>query len=465
MIEVVRNAKGMNELKFNLHDGQRDALLAKERFILMLCGAQSGKTSFAPLWLMQEINKRGAGEYICASGNFGLLSKKFQPELAKLFCRYLGYTYKDKQKMFVKNTKDGDITIYLLSAESPDNWESMTAKAAVFDEAGLPSVKVEIWEALQRRLSINKGRCLFTTTPYNLGWLKTEIYDRCVNEVETDYRLINFTSLMNPLFPKDEYERLKSTMPDWKFKMFYEGEFTRPAAMIYDCFDFTIRDYATNSDGSFSKFIGDKGNIVHPFKIPDNWNRYLGVDFGSVNSCVVFVAESPDNPGIYFVYHTLFGYIIKDKNGVGQSMIYDKIKEYNHYYIAVGGAESEDDWRKQWTEHGVPVHKPRGKGGVDAGIDRVWTLINKEKLFVFSSCDKLLSELHSYSRDVDAIGNTLESIADKNSYHHLDALRYVGTILFYEQYEVEEKEEKKEQIVPNSEMDTRYFKQTETSLL
>jgi len=31
-----------------------------------------------------------------------------------------------------------------------------------------------------------------------------------------------------------EYERAKRTLPAWKFEMFYNGNFSRPAGLIYE---------------------------------------------------------------------------------------------------------------------------------------------------------------------------------------------------------------------------------------
>src|SRR5205814_10640183 len=96
--------------------------------------------------------------------------------------------------------------------------ESATAKAALLDEAGQDSFGVEDWEAVLRRLSLSQGRVFLGTTPYNLGWLKSEIYDRWTAG-DTAYEVIQFASTQNPAFPPAEYERAKATMPAWRFAM------------------------------------------------------------------------------------------------------------------------------------------------------------------------------------------------------------------------------------------------------
>jgi hypothetical protein len=44
---------------YNFHEGQQRAYDSPKRFILVLAGSQGGKTSFGPLWLAQEIDRRG----------------------------------------------------------------------------------------------------------------------------------------------------------------------------------------------------------------------------------------------------------------------------------------------------------------------------------------------------------------------------------------------------------------------
>ena len=45
-------------------------------------------------------------------------------------------------------------------------------------------------------------------------------------------------------------------------------------------------------------------------------------------------------------------------------------------------------------------------------------------MFVFDTLTGVRSELGTYSREVDAMGEPLEKIADKDKFHRLDALRY-----------------------------------------
>ena len=77
--------------------------------------------------------------------------------------------------MIWKGKKEQQCRIVLRSANAEGGLESLTGKAAVLDECGQDDFTLEAWEAIQRRLSLSRGRVLGGTTPYNLGWLKTQI--------------------------------------------------------------------------------------------------------------------------------------------------------------------------------------------------------------------------------------------------------------------------------------------------
>jgi hypothetical protein len=62
---------------------------------------------------------------------------------------------------------------------------------------------------------------------------------------------------------------------------------------------------------------------------------------------------------------------------------------------------------------------------VEAGIDRVIELFKTKRLFIFKSLVGLRDELGTYSRELDDMGQPTEKIKDKETFHRLDALRYV----------------------------------------
>lgn len=290
--------------------------------------------------------------------------------------------------------------IVLRSAGSGGGLESLTGRGAWLDECGQDEFTLETWEAVLRRLSLYQGRVLATTTPYNLGWIKREIYDKW-EQGEPSIAIVNFPSYMNPLFSQVEYERAKASMPLHRFLMFYDGMFARPAGLIYDCFEPSIHE-------------------KDDFTIPPEWPRYDGVDFGAVNTAHVWIAEDPAK-NIYFVYReSLEG----GKSTPEHVAAAQKASESENVVLILGGSPSETQQRMDWGAEGWPIQQPY-VADVEGGIERPYRMFKEKRLFIFKSCRGILDELGTYRRKLDVNGQPTEEIVDKRKFHRLDALRYI----------------------------------------
>ncbi len=404
------------ELVIDLHAGQARAWQSRARFVTVSAGTQGGKTSFGPLWLYREIQECGPGDYIVATPTFPLLSLKLLPEFRRFFEEHLRlgkyvaspvkvFTFSDAGAKRVFGSVPAVPTqVFFGHAQDPDSLESATAKAAWLDEAGQKKFKRGSFEAILRRLSIHQGRVLTTSTPYSaFGWFKTELHDRA-KAGDPDYEWVRFESRMNPAFPEAEWERAQRTLPRWKFDLMYRGMLTRPAGLIYDCFT--------------------DEHIIPDYTLPAEWKRYLGLDFGGVNTAGVFLAEEPGTRR-FFLYRE---YKVGERTAA----------EHARHLLAsepmtpttVGGSRSEGQWRQEFRtgKPAVPVREPT-VSDVEVGIQRVYGLIKEGRLLVFESCDGLIGELQSYARKLDANDQPTEEIEDKSTYHYLDALRYIATLI------------------------------------
>jgi hypothetical protein len=63
---------------------------------------------------------------------------------------------------------------------------------------------------------------------------------------------------------------------------------------------------------------------------------------------------------------------------------------------------------------------------VEAGIDRVIALFKTDRLYIFDTCIGTLSEIGTYARELDDMNQPTEKIKNKETFHRLDALRYVS---------------------------------------
>jgi len=121
--------------------------------------------------------------------------------------------------------------------------------------------------------------------------------------------------------------------------MFYQAMFSRPAGLIYDCFD-------------------PKRHKVPRFTIPPNWHRMLGLDFGGINTSGIFLAEDPISK-ILYAYREYRPY----KHGGGSTKTARQHVEAilagePKIPYAVGGAKSEQNWREEFRAAGLPVLEP-----------------------------------------------------------------------------------------------------------
>lgn len=396
-------------LRLHFHPGQRRAWNSPKRFVAILSGTQGGKTSFGPHWFYREIQRCGPGDYMVVTPTYPLLDLKALPEFRKIFedilglGRYVGspsrrfvFSKVGQQRTFNDWGRDYRTTVHFGYAADPESLESATAKAAWLDEAGQRRFKLGSWEAILRRLSIHLGRVLVTTTPYDLGWLKQKIWDR---RKDPDIDVIRFDSTENPAFPQAEFERAKRDLPKWKFNLFYRAIFTRPAGLIYDAFD-------------------EERHKISRFTIPDAWPRYLGLDFGGVNTAGVFYAEEPGTPKLY-AYR-----IYKAGSRSAKEHVEALLAGEPSRPTAVGGSPSEDQWRREFRLGGLAVRGP-AVSEVEVGIDRVYGAHSRGEIYVFDDLEGYLEEKLTYARKLDPFGEPTEEIEDKNDFHYMDGERYI----------------------------------------
>ena len=373
----------------------------------------------------------GPGDYLVASPTYPLMMKKVLPVFIRLFERLLnlGHFVAGKNiftftnygcKRLWGHVPDEPPRVLFGHAGDPESLESATVKAAWLDECGQAGFRLASYETILGRLSIHQGRVLMTSRPYSLGWMKQLLWDpwEAAHRSHPNIEVVNFRSIDNPAFPREEYERARQTMPPWRFLMLYDGLFTRPAGLIYSCFD-------------------DARHKCPRFDIPPEWERVIGLDFGGVHTAAVFFAKEKigtKETGRLIAYRE---YLAGERSAAQH--IYHLLKGEPRIPICAGGSKSEGQWRKEFAQGGtvngqrvpgLPIHGPSVRIGnrdsiVEAGILRDWQAFSLNQIVIFDDLSGLLDELGTYSRELDEMGEPLETIDDPHSYHELDACRYL----------------------------------------
>lgn len=412
--------KAAGRVVLNLHEGQMRAWDNPARFVFMIAGKQSGKTIFGPVWLLRTIMALGAGDYLAISATYDLFKLKLLPALKQFFVHDLGIAryWSGDRILELRDPDTGEFgasfghehekmwgRIILRSADSEEGLQSASALAAWLDEPGLYSSGV--WKDVRGRLSLAQGPALGTTTPYDLGWLKQQIYDPW-QAGDPEIAVIQFSSALSPFFAAGEYESLRRTMQAHQFRMDYDAEFGRPPAGIYEDFVEALR--------------AEGGHLVERFVIPEDWPRMVSIDPGIVNPGKLWIAHDVKNDE-YYIYRAEKG---GQRRTSKEHAAYDvaRAKEGRERVIwwAVG-AKSEKYWREDYKAAGANGVREPSISDVWEGIDRGVQLVREHRVFVMRDLVDFIGEILSYAR-VIRNGEPTNEIKDKSIYHLIDAYRY-----------------------------------------
>lgn len=379
----------------DLHPGQARAWKSDRRYVAVVAGTGGGKTWFGPIWLYREITAHPGEDFLVVAPTYGLLQRVTFPE----FMRFMGHMmpgvlsqYRSMERTLYLPTGS---RVFFGSADRPVTLEGVHVRAAWLDEAG--QMKRLAWEVATRRVGHKLGRILLTTTPYNLGWLKTEVFDLWTAG-DQDYDVIQFPSVENPTYPRGEYERARKTLPDWKFQMFYNGRFTRPLGLVYQDFDASV-------------------NLVEPFEIPSDWRVYAGVDWGWTNPTAhIYLAVDHDDHGY------LFGEYYECERHAEESgrklMENTEGLDLEGVFCDPENPEAID----RYVNLGLPADK--AENAIIPGITEVITLFKSKQLSVFRGLTNLLDEMEGYMWQTGTGGEELKDRPVDEHNHACDAMRY-----------------------------------------
>ena len=369
--------------------------------IAAIAGTGGGKTSLGYWWLSDRMAKQPGFGWALAEPTYQMLAKiilnspdPLRPNIINYLDSLEGFNPQLHKSDKIIETDKG--LIYLGSADNPDTMQGAAVKGYWLDESGMMSLLA--YQTAEQRVSFQEGQVLLTTTPYNRGWLLTEIADKADDaliHVET------WRSIDNPSFPKRRYDLLKNKMARHRFGMMFDALFERPEGLIYASFD-------------------ESKCIVPRFPIPREWFVYVGIDFGGVNTAALFIAEKPET-GELFAFRE---YLMGGKTAAQHAADFELITEGMNVFKIVGGSKSEQQWRDEFIAAGWFVEEPT-VSAVEVGIDRVIGYHNQNNLYYFDDMKLILDEKRSYARALDDSGLPTEKIADKERFHLLDAERYI----------------------------------------
>ena len=168
---------------------------------------------------------------------------------------------------------------------------------------------------------------------------------------------------------------------------------------------------------------------IRRFEIPSTWPVYSGHDFGTANPAGLFFARVklplPPNAPSYMRLNDLVAFH-EYLPGAGKStaLNVDAFKLITSKTVgSAGGSHQEDEIRQGYTSHGWTIQEPPIVG-LRPQIDRVTSLMELNKWFVFEDLIFYLAELASCTWKYDKEGNKTNDIDGEAKYHLCACARY-----------------------------------------
>lgn len=404
--------------RLTLNSWQEEVATDPHRFRIVCSGRRSGKSVLSRL-IITVWALRNPGTHWIVSPNYKQSKMIHWREIQNEIPRE--YIQKKNEVELSITLKNGSI-IELKGAENPDALRGVKLRGLVIDE--IASIRNWDWlwsEVLRPTLTDYSAPALFISTPKGFNHFY-DLYNHG-QQNEGDYRSWRFTSYDNPYISKEEIDNAKQELTEDTFQQEYMADFRKYTGLVYK---------------EFSREI----HVVEPFTIPDSWQIYRGVDFGSTNpTCCLWIAVDSDENLFVFDEHYQTGQTIDYHAGI----INTKLPGRN--IVATYGDPSGAQWIQEFASRGIyitPANKEVGTNfntWVRYGIEKVAEKLKQipghmaaavegrsASLYVFSTCTNLIHEFETYRWKEKSVSQAQDlnepDVPEKANDHALDALRY-----------------------------------------
>ncbi len=384
----------------------------KSDVLAAIAGTGAGKTILIYWWLHSRMEAYPGNTWGLAEPSFPMLSKIIlnssdpaRPSLEQYF-KNVGHHPDYHAVEHILHTDFGQI--YLGSADNPDSMQGAALKGYALDEPGL--MLLLAYQTALQRVSMMKGQVILASTPYNLGWLKSEVVDK---NGQDGIHVERWRSIDRPGFPRESYEAMKLKLPPWRFVMLYDAMFEHPEGLIYSAFN-------------------ERDCLVDRFEIPKQWPIYVGHDFGASNPAALFFAIDPAT-GIKWVWHEYLPgpglsphQHIENWKKITRNTEED-VKAGRNYNVIVrmGGSHQEDGWRDSYTQQGWHIQEPNDANQVEVQIGKVIGEHQRNRIKVFRDLSYYLDEKRTFSRKLGDDSKPTDKIDNEAACHLMAAERYI----------------------------------------
>lgn len=381
-------------VEIKLHEHQFNAIACKNDYVFCIAGHRGGKTFVGAVWAgikIQEMPENTAGAIIAPT--FAILRQATLDTFFRLFPQYRQF-YKEQKSVL---ELPGNKTVYIRSADEPLSLEGMTLHWAWGDEVGM--WKRLAWDIIRARLSTTRGQFFGTTTPYNMGFMFTDVWQPWKERQDDKIDIFQWKSIDNPYFPKEFAEAEKKRLSPQDFSRRYEGTFTKMQGLVYDL---------------------PRAQILPPHEIdlfssnPDI--TIAGIDWGFRNPAAISVLRLKD--GVWYVVDEYYQTEKTTQEIIEVAKALERKWGVNRWYADY----AEPDRIQEFRIAGFNIYE--GVKDLTGGINRIRGLITDKRFFVSNHCENFIDEINFYHYPEPKEGKSEKDDPEKVKDHLMDSVRY-----------------------------------------
>lgn len=420
------------------------------RYKTLVCGRRFGKTVLAVNELIVRALKEKTRFPFWYSAPTYRQAKNIAWKLLKIYAKPpIRDPRKDNETELSIQLYNGN-EIALKGLDNPVSLEGLGLSYFVGDEVSAAKNWNDAWQSSISPMLLDTGAgAMFISKPRGYNHFHTLakrgdhnniIEGESLEQVslDSDYITYRFTTYDNPHISKDEIEKFKADHTEAYFNQEILARFEKYTGLVY-------------------KEFQRETHIVEPFSIPDGWERYRSMDFGSTNPTVgLWIAIDGDDN--WFVYDEHY----EVKSGIDYHAGIINSKSNGQSIVATYGDPSGAQWITEFAQRGIyitPANKEVGtnfSSWVRFGIEKVseklksipgrtlaipvkrlssmsGSTTNEQKtpsLFIFSSCTNTIREFETYRWKEKSVTQAQDlnepDIPEKANDHALDCLRYMA---------------------------------------
>jgi PBSX family phage terminase large subunit len=421
------------DILYDPHEKQSEFHLSRALYRLFVGGKGSGKT------------KAGAADVIrysiCYPNNLILVGRATYPELRdttrkevlEFPVRVDGREYRFGSSPWVKSFNRTENTLTLINGstiifralDDVEKIKSLNLGGFWFDE--LTETPEEMWLAalgqLRRPLPLMIDGVQYDGSVFAIGTTNPEGHDwvwkRWVMAPDEKHFYVQATSYDNPYVSRTFIDEMRAQYPEEWVKRYVLGSFDTFSGLVYN------------------EFQDRKPHVVGVADIPDDWYRFVALDYGYRNpTAVLWCAISPK--GRVFVYDEFYasGKLVSETAEIIQAK--SRGQKIQQWLIdpSAGNRQGTTGLSviDEFAKYGLYMRP--ANNDVRAGINRVKEKMrvveNESNLVIFSTCVNLRTELQTY-RWKDLKPGAVQDAPDKpvkKGDHAADALRYAIAYIY-----------------------------------